>query len=613
MPTWWGRKSCKNNNNSRGISTDRDIKSCGVGVVVVDPPLTPTRAATPRCSREFAGASSSAFSGFDSDSTEKRGHPLPRPLLSPVSIHQDHVSGSTSGSTSVSSVSSSGSAEDQSQLVVSRGHCDVKLNERASPKVVTTRPTSPLHQRLAGVVSLESSTGRNDDGRSSSECHPLPRPPTSPTSPSAVRPPTSPTSPSAVHGSRIVGGYETPSPSGFSKWKKGKFLGSGTFGQVYQGFNSEKGKMCAIKEVKVISDDQTSKECLKQLNQEINLLSQLCHPNIVQYYGSELSEETLSVYLEYMSGGSIHKLLKEYGSFTEPVIQNYTRQILAGLAYLHGRNTVHRDIKGANILVDPNGEIKLADFGMAKHVTAFSTMLSFKGSPYWMAPEVVMSQNGYTHAVDVWSLGCTILEMATSKPPWSQFEGVAAIFKIGNSKDTPEIPDHLSNDAKNFIRLCLQRNPTVRPTASQLLDHPFLRVHTTRVANTSMPKDAAPHSFDGTFSLPTRESYPGRLSHDNYQRQPLSRAIKSPSRENVRAITSLPVSPCSSPLRQLGPAYKSCFLSPPHPSYAFPGLDSGYNLAEFAASPFRMKKDTMIEPSSFRTQTPNTPLRSRLV
>lgn len=121
MPTWWGRKSCKNkddnnhNHSSRGISTDRDIKSCAV----VDPPLTPTRGGTPRCSREFVGASS-GFSGFESDTTEKKGHPLPRPLLSPVSIHQDHVSGSTSGSTSVSSVSSSGSAEDQSQLVVSR-------------------------------------------------------------------------------------------------------------------------------------------------------------------------------------------------------------------------------------------------------------------------------------------------------------------------------------------------------------------------------------------------------------------------------------------------------------------------------------------------------------
>ncbi|KAL1216121.1 Mitogen-activated protein kinase kinase kinase 3 [Cardamine amara subsp. amara] len=578
MPTWWGRKSGKNK--------DDHSKSCNV-----DPPLTPpSRGGTPRCSREFAGACS-GFSGFDSDSVEKKGHPLPRPSLSPVSIH--HVSGSTSGSTSVSSVSSSGSAEDQVLLVASRGHCDVKFNERASPKAATTtRPLSPLHNQLSGGGSLESS---------SSELHPLPLPPTSPTSPSAV------------HGSRIGGGYET-SPVGFSKWKKGKFIGSGTFGQVYQGFNSEKGKMCAIKEVKVISDDQTSKECLRQLNQEINVLSQLCHPNIVQYYGSELSEETLSVYLEYVSGGSIHKLLNEYGPFTEPVIQNYTRQILAGLAYLHGRNTVHRDIKGANILVDPNGEIKLADFGMAKHVTAYSTMLSFQGSPYWMAPEVVMNKNGYTLSVDVWSLGCTILEMATSKPPWSQFEGVAAIFKIGNSKDIPEIPDHLSNDAKNFIRLCLQRNPTLRPTASQLLEHPFVRVRTTRVAAiTIMPKDASPRSNDGNGTLPTRESYPWRASHDNYPKQQFSRAIKSPSRENVRAITSLPVSPCSSPLRQLGPAYKSCFLSPPHPSYTFPVQDGGYNPADFAASPFRVKKDTMMEPSSFRAQTPNSPLRSRLV
>ncbi|KAK1378399.1 hypothetical protein POM88_025143 [Heracleum sosnowskyi] len=135
-------------------------------------------------------------------------------------------------------------------------------------------------------------------------------------------------------------------------------------------------------------------------------------------------EETLSVYLEYVSGGSIHKLLQEYGAFGEPVIQNYTRQILSGLAYLHERNTVHRDIKGANILVDPNGEIKLADFGMAKHITNCTSMLSFKGSPYWMAPEVVMNSNGYNLAVDIWSLGCTILEMATSKPPWGQYEGM---------------------------------------------------------------------------------------------------------------------------------------------------------------------------------------------
>ncbi|KAE8685693.1 hypothetical protein F3Y22_tig00111095pilonHSYRG00668 [Hibiscus syriacus] len=215
-----------------------------------------------------------------------------------------------------------------------------------------------------------------------------------------------------------------------------------------------------VKEVQVIKDDQTSKECLKQLNQEISLLSELSHPNIVQYYGR----------------GSIHKLLGEYGSLKEPVIRSYTRQILSGLAYLHGRNTVHRNIKGANILVDPNGEIKLADFGMAKHMSC-SSMLSFKGSPYWVAPEehMIMNTNGYSLAIDIWSLGCTILEMATSKPPWSQYEGVAAKFKIANGKGYPEIPNNLSKDAQNFIELCLQRDPTTRPTALQLQQHPFIQ------------------------------------------------------------------------------------------------------------------------------------------
>lgn len=144
-----------------------------------------------------------------------------------------------------------------------------------------------------------------------------------------------------------------------------------------------------------------------------------------------------------------------------------------------------------------------------------------------------MNTNGYSLAVDIWSLGCTILEMATSKPPWSQYEGVrytfqfpvsfskflsyhqafdgakidslswiqqvAAIFKIGNSKDMPDIPDYLSHDAKNFVRLCLQRNPSERPTASQLLDHPFIREQmTTRSSNIKLTKDAFPYAFDGS-------------------------------------------------------------------------------------------------------------------
>ncbi|PKI50740.1 hypothetical protein CRG98_028882 [Punica granatum] len=134
--------------------------------------------------------------------------------------------------------------------------------------------------------------------------------------------------------------------------------------------------MCAMKEVTLFSDDAKSKESAKQLIQEITLLSRLQHPNIVQYYGSETVDDKLYIYLEYVSGGSIYKILQEYGQLGELAIRSYTQQILSGLAYLHAKNTVHRDIKGANILVDPNGRVKLADFGMAKHPLGFwSTLL----------------------------------------------------------------------------------------------------------------------------------------------------------------------------------------------------------------------------------------------
>ncbi|KAF5745134.1 mitogen-activated protein kinase kinase kinase YODA [Tripterygium wilfordii] len=625
MPAWWPRKSSKSKEetqqNPHGKFADLSANKTDVNNYSSDSnkrkgfkgdkPRSFDEGSrnSPRGSKDFGleTAGSSGFSGFGSDSVERRGHPLPRPS----SIQSDH--GAVSGS--VSSVSSSGSSEDHpvvsyqaAQLVGYRGQGEIKFNIGSrSPGPASrgaTSPTSPLNPRLGGT-SLESPTRRSEDGRS--QGHPLPLPPGSPTSPSAL-----PTTRS--------GGVTENAPCSLSKWKKGRLLGRGTFGHVYLGFNSENGQMCAIKEVRVVSDDQTSKECLKQLNQEINLLNQLSHPNIVRYHGSELGEEALSVYLEYVSGGSIHKLLEEYGAFKEPVIQNYTRQIVSGLAYLHGRNTVHRDIKGANILVDPNGEIKLADFGMAKHITSCSSMLSFKGSPYWMAPEVVMNTNGYSLAVDIWSLGCTILEMATSKPPWSQYEGVAAIFKIGNSKDMPDIPDYLSNDAKSFVKLCLQRDPSARPTAAQLLDHSFIRDQaTTGVANISITREAFPHNFDGSRTPPILELHsqrPSITSDVEYASRPMvtTRLMNNP-RDNVRTITSLPVSPCSSPLRQYGPAHKSCFLSPPHPTFPLVGGQSSYNINDYSAYPVRPNSryahDPWFDNSLLKAQTPGASPRAR--
>ncbi|KAI4345087.1 hypothetical protein L6164_012251 [Bauhinia variegata] len=632
MPAWWGRKSSKNKEQQQEQEPNGGAQSNFIKSPIRNG-KTSTRKGkdkpksfdgvsgmihsrnSPRTSKDFTSVvgSSSGFSYCDSDGADKKGLPLPRPSVSPThSFGNDQALALGCASISGSSISSSGSYDDHpiSQFNTARGPGDIKFNTRSkSPGPGSrgpTSPTSPLHPRLH-ALSIDSPTGKQDDERS--QCHPLPLPPGSPTSPSALC------------NSRATRVPENTSCN-LSKWKKGKLLGRGTFGHVYLGFNSESGQMCAIKEVKVVSDDQTSKECLKQLNQEINLLNQLSHQNIVRYYGSELGEETLSVYLEYVSGGSIHKLLQEYGPFNEPVIQNYTRQIVSGLAYLHERNTVHRDIKGANILVDPNGEIKLADFGMAKHINSSTSMLSFKGSPYWMAPEVVMNTNGYSLPVDIWSLGCTILEMAASKPPWSQYEGVAAIFKIGNSKDMPEIPEHLSNDAKNFIKLCLQRDPSARPSASQLLDHSFIRDQSaTRAINVNITRDAFPYMFDGSRTPPA-EVHSNRRSITSLDGDygmktgfATSRAVRSP-RESTRMITSLPVSPCSSPLRQYGPAHKSCFLSPPHPTYSMMGQNT-YTSNDFSSYPMRSNATFTLDPwhetSLYKARTPGGSPRSRLI
>ncbi|CAM8986215.1 unnamed protein product [Rhodiola kirilowii] len=346
-----------------------------------------------------------------------------------------------------------------------------------SPRMNSPGPSSRIHSGAvtpnhprAGASASEAQANWPDDGKKQS--HRLPLPPITISNSSLFSHSNSAaTSPSIP---RSPGRAENPTSPG-SRWKKGKLLGRGTFGHVYVGFNSESGEMCAMKEVTLFSDDAKSKESAKQLCQEISLLSRLRHPNIVQYYGSESVDDKLYIYLEYVSGGSIYKLLQEYGQLGELAIRSYTQQILSGLAYLHAKNTVHRDIKGANVLVDPNGRVKLADFGMAKHISGQSCPLSFKGSPYWMAPEVIKNSNGCNLAVDIWSLGCTVLEMATTKPPWSQYEGVAAMFKIGNGKERPAIPEHLSEEGKDFIKQCLQRNPLHRPSAAQLLEHPFVK------------------------------------------------------------------------------------------------------------------------------------------
>ncbi|KAL5219344.1 hypothetical protein ABZP36_020028, partial [Zizania latifolia] len=239
--------------------------------------------------------------------------------------------------------------------------------------------------------------------------------------------------------------------------------------------------------------------------------------------GSTLESQFLGIgdrfyiYLEYVHPGSINKYVNQHcGAMTESVICNFTRHILKGLDFLHSQKIMHRDIKGANLLVDGNGVVILADFGMAKHLSTAAPNLSLKGTPYWMAPEVVQAtlvkDVGYDLAVDIWSLGCTIIEMFTGKPPWSGLEGPAAMFKVLH-KD-PSIPDSLSPEGKNFLRCCFKRNPTERPTASKLLEHQF--IHNSNHYN----QHITVHSFVGLKSPDAGQNARDRKSckSDSYTR-----------------------------------------------------------------------------------------------
>ncbi|XP_042062125.1 mitogen-activated protein kinase kinase kinase 5-like isoform X1 [Salvia splendens] len=271
-----------------------------------------------------------------------------------------------------------------------------------------------------------------------------------------------------------------------SQWQKGKLIGRGTFGSVYVGSNRETGALCAMKEVEILPEDVKSQESIRQLEQEIKVLSKLKHPNIVQYYGSEIVGDKFYIYLEYVHPGSINKFIYDHSAaITESVVRNFTRHILCGLAYLHSTKTIHRDIKGANLLVDAHGVVKLADFGMAKHINGEAVNLSLKGSPYWLAPELlqcVVPSSDIGLAIDIWSLGCTIIQMINGKPPWSGYEGAAALFKV--LKESPPIPETLSPEGKDFLQCCFRRNPADRPTASKLLEHPF--VDCSRISSTHL-------------------------------------------------------------------------------------------------------------------------------
>ncbi|KAI8900557.1 kinase-like domain-containing protein, partial [Globomyces pollinis-pini] len=263
-------------------------------------------------------------------------------------------------------------------------------------------------------------------------------------------------------------------------WIQGPLIGMGAFGKVFYGANCETKEIMAVKQVPIRTgsmDPTQKKRLLEALHSEISLLKNLDHENIVRYLaGYNTEENVINVFLEYVSGGSVTSALALMGPFEECLIQSLVSQVLAGLMYLHDSFIIHRDIKGGNILIDEKGWVKISDFGISKrnkYDMAYKTnsMMSIQGTVYWMAPEVIKNK-GYSAKVDIWSLGCMILEMITCTHPWKNLDEIQTLWRLGRF-DKPPLPDKLSPLVTDFLGKTFCTNPEDRPTAHELLLHPF--------------------------------------------------------------------------------------------------------------------------------------------
>lgn len=258
-----------------------------------------------------------------------------------------------------------------------------------------------------------------------------------------------------------------------NKYMLGDEIGKGAYGRVYKGLDLENGDFVAIKQVSL---ENIAQEDLNIIMQEIDLLKNLNHKNIVKYLGSLKAKTHLFIILEYVENGSLANIIKpnKFGPFPESLVAHFISQVLEGLVYLHEQGVIHRDIKGANILTTKEGLVKLADFGVATKLTeADVNTHSVVGTPYWMAPEVI-ELSGVCAASDIWSVGCTVIELLTCVPPYYDLQPMPALFRIVQDEHPP-IPDSLSPAITDFLRQCFQKDARQRPDAKTLLSHPWLQ------------------------------------------------------------------------------------------------------------------------------------------
>ncbi|KAF9583760.1 Suppressor of Sensor Kinase (SLN1) [Lunasporangiospora selenospora] len=312
------------------------------------------------------------------------------------------------------------------------------------------------------------------------------------------------------------------------RWQMAKFIGQGTFGTVYLGTNSDTGELIAVKEIRF---QNASPALVKSIHDEMKVMKMLNHPNIVRYDNIEVHRHKVYIFMEYCQGGSLADLLEHGRIEDEKVIKVYTLQLLKGLAYLHHRNVVHRDVKPDNVLLDHLGNIKFVDFGAAKVLAknqrtrthgrsvAGSVLVgvganSLNGTPMYMAPEVIKNgEKGRKGSMDIWSLGCCVLEMATGRRPWAHLDNEwAVMYHVATSHPPLPDPSQMSPKGIAFLKRCFTRSSRDRPSAVELLGDDWLK-------GVDTDENREEYSYEIPRAEPVAE---GESVYNEFEDEPLS-------------------------------------------------------------------------------------------
>ncbi|KAJ2959329.1 hypothetical protein NQZ79_g5244 [Umbelopsis isabellina] len=258
-----------------------------------------------------------------------------------------------------------------------------------------------------------------------------------------------------------------------AQYQLGNCIGRGQFGSVYRALNLKNGEVVAVKRIKI--DDEN---ILADIMREVVMLKAVGHPNVVKYHGFIQKSGYMNIVLEYVENGSLLSTLKAFGAFPEKLVASFGVKILSGLEYLHANQVVHCDLKAANILTTKTGDVKLTDFGVSLNLKIKESDTGrVAGTPNWMAPEVI-ELRGASVKSDIWSLGCTLIELLTGKPPYADLIAMSALFRIVED-DYPPLPSKISEEMREFLMCCFQKNPEDRPTAAELRHHAWLQANQT--------------------------------------------------------------------------------------------------------------------------------------